>query len=653
MNIQKKLILIMLVVSFIPLVLLSGISARYYSNSLEEETIAQCREMANEVKLQIDGYLDRPFTAIKVIAGAPTVNNFDLPQAKKFLVQLQSAYPDIVFCIIDAKGNQLVTGIDVALVNVGDRAYFQSAIKGKEETVSEALFSKNTNRYTVSVTTPIKDTETGSIVGVSQGSIALSKISEFVTKLSTNGAIAYVLDSSGKMLAHPDLNLVKERLDMHEVNFVKEGLTEKKDGYVIIDDKTAGKKIVTFVYYPRTSWLICFEVPFSVITTKIYSLFMVLGLTTIIFLIITGGFVCLAAKRFANPILAMQKVASSVAQGDLTSKTSSTSTDEIGLLAKALDMMTMNLKNLIGQVQEKSEQVAASALRLTASVEQCASAANQVAVSVNEISQQTEQQSQAADRVSDDAEQSSARIQQVADDAAVVYKQSEITTRTAKDGGEAVNSAVRHMLTLEQTIGESSQIVYRLGERSKEIGQIVSTISGIAGQTNLLALNAAIEAARAGEQGRGFAVVAEEVRKLAEQSQDAAKQIAVLIGEIQGETKNAVQAMEEGTSGVKAGTGVVNEAGKAFQEIIASVTFLSNHVEDISAAIKQLAGGSKHIVTSVNEIDDITKATTGEAQSIAAVTEEQSAAMEEIASSSQILANMARELQNAISKFRV
>jgi methyl-accepting chemotaxis protein len=250
-------------------------------------------------------------------------------------------------------------------------------------------------------------------------------------------------------------------------------------------------------------------------------------------------------------------------------------------------------------------------------------------------------------------EQISASIQQAAGTTNEVAVQSAQAAAKANDGSKSVNKAISQMAQIEQTVNTSAKVVAELGERSKEIGQIVDAISGIAGQTNLLALNAAIEAARAGEQGRGFAVVADEVRKLAEQSQEAAKQIAELIGGIQGETDKAVLAMNDGTREVKLGAEVVNAAGQAFQEIVALVTQVSGQIKENSAAIEQMAIGSQQIVTSVNRIDGLSKKAAGEAETVSAATEEQSASMQEIASSSQSLANLAMELREAVSKFHV
>lgn len=171
---------------------------------------------------------------------------------------------------------------------------------------------------------------------------------------------------------------------------------------------------------------------------------------------------------------------------------------------------------------------------------------------------------------------------------------------------------------------ESSQAVAvaNLGERSKEIGQIIDTISGIAAQTNQLALNAAIEAARAGEQGRGFGVVAEEVRKLAEQSHGAANQITGLIGQIQQGTSKAVAAMDDGTREVSLGTEVIQAAGTSFCEIAQLVIEVSAQVETISTSMHKLDSGRQQIVSNILAIDDLSRKTASEAQTVSAATEE-------------------------------
>lgn len=355
------------------------------------------------------------------------------------------------------------------------------------------------------------------------------------------------------------------------------------------------------------------------------------------------------ARRLGNTVDTLNQVAS----GDLTKEVTVIAQDEIGQMGTALNATIRNLNNLIGNVRLLGEQVAASSQQLTASSGESAQATNQVAMTIADVSRGTDLQVSAVNESSAIVEQMSAGIHQIAANANVVADVSGQAANTARSGETAVISAVDQMNNIERTVISSAEVVAKLGERSNEIGQIVDTISGIAGQTNLLALNAAIEAARAGEQGRGFAVVAEEVRKLAEQSQDAAKQIAGLISEIQGDTDKAVVAMSEGTREVKVGTDAVAVAGKAFNEIVQLIDQVSGQVRDISAAIQQMAGGSEKIVESVRDIDKISKETAGQAQTMSAATQEQSAAMEEIAASSQSLANMALQLQTAIDKFKV
>lgn len=209
------------------------------------------------------------------------------------------------------------------------------------------------------------------------------------------------------------------------------------------------------------------------------------------------------------------------------------------------------------------------------------------------------------------------------------------------------------MISIWKTVDNSAQVVAELGERSKEIEQIVEAISGIASQTNLLALNAAIEAARAGEQGRGFAVVAEEVRKLAEQSQEAAKQIAKLISDIQGKTGEAVTAMVNGTQEVRRGTEVVDQAGRAFKDINGHVQEVAGIAQGTADGLIRLTAESQQILEGILDVKRTSQEISGQTQTISAASEEQSASVEEIAHSSQHLANLADQLQIIVAKFNL
>ncbi len=209
------------------------------------------------------------------------------------------------------------------------------------------------------------------------------------------------------------------------------------------------------------------------------------------------------------------------------------------------------------------------------------------------------------------------------------------------------------MQAINRSVSQSAEVVSKLGESSKQIGEIVDVISGIAGQTNLLALNAAIEAARAGEQGRGFAVVADEVRKLAEQSHEAAQKIAHIVREIQTETTSVVTVMQQGTVDVARGSDVIISTGERFTAIVNLVEHLNSEIQEISAASEQLSASSEEVVKSVDSVKHLAGETAANTQTISAAAEEQSASMEEIAASSQALSSLADELQMVVRRFKI
>ncbi len=384
---------------------------------------------------------------------------------------------------------------------------------------------------------------------------------------------------------------------------------------------------------------------------------MKMSLISLLIALLVGGAVAFVITRMiTRPLAAAVHHLDLMAANDFTQRIDGqllAAKDETGVMARAMDKMILSMREIIKQLGTSSEQMAASSEELLASADQSAAASNEVAISITDVAKGAAGQVSIVGDTKGIVEQIAIGIHQVADNATNVAGVAEKTSNAAQEGGKAVNEATNQMQSIEQSVANTAVVVGKLGERSKEIGQIVDTIASISGQTNLLALNAAIEAARAGEQGRGFAVVAEEVRKLAEQSQAAAQQIAGLIKEIQNDTDAAVTAMEVGNQEVKKGTEVVTSAGQTFQQIVSLINDLSYQVTDISAAVQEIASSSEQIVQSVQKIDGISNNVCDQAEGISAATEEQAASMEEIATASRALANMAETLRQVVAKFQV
>lgn len=341
------------------------------------------------------------------------------------------------------------------------------------------------------------------------------------------------------------------------------------------------------------------------------------------------------------------------AVGDWREEIKISSVDEFADIGISLNQVREKIRPMIGEILYSAQQVATASEELTANSEQVAQAANYVCSAVLQVADGAAQQRVSVNKSIAEIEQMSISIQQVAANTSQATQSSEKTAAAARKGAMSITTAIDQMASIESAVLDSAGVVRNLGERSQEIGQIVDTIAAIAQQTNLLALNAAIEAARAGEQGRGFAVVAEEVRKLAEQSQEATKQIASLIAEIQNQTGKAVSAMQLGTQVVKTGTEVVNTAGGAFSEIVELIYQVTGQIHEISANLQQITNGNQVVVTTAKDIGTTSQKAVEETQGVSASSQEQLASMEEIASSTQTLSKLAEKLQNVVTFFKV
>lgn len=316
-------------------------------------------------------------------------------------------------------------------------------------------------------------------------------------------------------------------------------------------------------------------------------------------------------RSIKNPIKEMITGANKFAQGNFIDEIKVKSHDEVSELAKSLNGMAGQLRTLISDIIGGSQTLAAHSQELAASAEEISATVEEVAGTTNEVA---------------------AASAQGAENAEGATRKSNDVCKTAEEGNQAVQEVVERINTLAAKIQDASKEVRVLSEQSGKIGEIINTITSIADQTNLLALNAAIEAARAGEHGRGFAVVAEEVRKLAEQSAHAAKQIAVLINDVQAGINFTVNGIEQRTVEVTDIVEVANATGSSLERIIKAVEENTAIIQDVAAGARQANEGTQQLMANSEQV---------------------ASTIQQMAGATQELANIAGTLQTSVAKFKV
>lgn len=358
-------------------------------------------------------------------------------------------------------------------------------------------------------------------------------------------------------------------------------------------------------------------------------------------------------RKILQPVSRIGEQANALADrgGDLTATIALHSNDEIGDLANAFNRFLGTVRTMVDTVKKDSAHVVEISRQMAESAHQTGKSSEDVAVTTGQIADGAARQAQQIHIITEMMNQSRQEMQSGLAEAERTFNTAKATTKAAREGRDAITDAIANLDTVSRTVQFATDSVSKLGRRSGEIGEIVTLITAIADQTNLLALNAAIEAARAGEQGRGFAVVAEEVRKLAEESAHATKQITSLINDIQAETSVTVRTMESNLQAVNVQVNVIESGGAALKRIVTAIEQTEGDAQNIHTKLSSLVQTTEEIAKSTAEISKIIEEHASSSQQVASAAQQQSAIAQEMAAASVELENIAQSLRDEMFRF--
>lgn len=657
---QRFMVMIGLVVLLLAAV--SGIGYYMAQSILSDSVKSQLTAIVKDQGSQLDTWIESKAAILDGVGNALSKQSAEVSTTKQTLPYLGAIAGDkeILDLTSGSDSGNSFSYVDGDITNDFDartRDWYKDAKNTGNALFTEAYVSlggSSDGKIVISYAVPLK-ADSGKTIGALCEDIDLSVLENVVKKVNYEGqGTGIIIDKKGQIIASSGEEKVMSLIhDDKELISHYDAMLAQPTGYFEI---SRGGETEMFAYttLERPGWIVGLFVPKDYVfasLTKLKIVYTVLCLLGLILITIGGA---IFTKQITSVVVRLKNHAVELSQGNLAvADLEVTSNDELGDLTNSFNTMKAHLHALIKQMSSVSEQVAAASEELTAGAHQSAEASTNVAETITKIAEGMQNQNNSIDEAKKEVDAVFTEMQAMTDNTKLMADTSNDTAIAAKTGEQLMNNAMQKMEHIESSVMSSADTVRILGENSKEIGAIVETIVAIADQTNLLALNAAIEAARAGEAGKGFAVVAEEVRKLAAESQTSAEKIKEKISSIQVDTNQAVIAMQEGTVEVQAGTEAINEVGRQFKDIMQKVSDIKTQIDAFHAASSRITNGAERIVGAVDSIDEVSRETASHTETISAAAEQQSASSAEIASSSDSLAKMASELQNATNKFKL
>jgi len=652
-----------LAASFLIVLLVPALCLTWNSYQTAKKKVDEQVTMAAEVSVRLLNNVFSEFIVAKQqdvaglaygmeLAGMKSLDGGNIgssPNVRKQLEGYRAVHPEIEQVYVGTEDGLFMNAPD-SFKNPPDydprkRPWYQQAMANKDKVIVTAPYvSKSSNQQVVTVAQATKDGQGVAAINVGIGQLA--EITRSV-QIGREGYI-YILDQDGKMIVHPQVAPGTDvSAEPTTVILYKSG-----SGYFTYLSGKDPKKMV-FATNAQTGWKIAGTMYEREVADEASPILHRTVIVLIVALLLGGLLLYWVIYSIIRPLKQMNRVSMKITEGDLTEQITVTREDELGRLGNSFNEMSRSLRSVIYQVSENAIQLSASAEQLATSSEVSSEASEQIAAAMQEAASGTEQQVRSTEETQQAMTEMERQVDRIAAHAEHAASSASHAKERAAEGNEAIQRAVNQMSSIGAGVNHLAQVIHGLDERSSEIVKIIDVITEIAARTNLLALNAAIEAARAGEHGRGFAVVSQEIRKLAEQCSESAKQISGLIGGMRQETDATIVNMQNVKLEVQEGVKAVQTAGSSFEEITVSVDALVEQIGETAAVSHSMSDSSRKVASAMDVVTEVSEGTAGRIQQVAGITEEQLASMEEITASANALTKMAEDLQALIDKFKV
>ncbi|MBL3888873.1 methyl-accepting chemotaxis protein [Bacillus cereus] len=649
-SLKTKLLVSFVIILILPSIVIAWTSYQQAKTNFNETILNSAKDNIKILDNVINKELDSKKVDATYFTKLFTQSSYQADQIQNIqnkLEEYNKLHPEMEAIYTGSSNGQFIQSPAIQMpdgYNPTERDWYKEAVKKSGEVIVTAPYKSKTTGNIV-ITLAKQNEDKSGVLGIDLIINNIVTTSKMVN-IGKEGYVA-IFDQDKNVVAHPKMKPGEKLEEKLSKELYKQ---EAGDFYYSLDGEDRN---ITFKTNKKTGWKIAGIMPSKEIIEAanpiFYKTITVIGIS----LVIGGILIYFIIASIISPLKQLVISSKKISEGDLTESITVHSKDEIGQLGESFNEMAASLQSVISNINTSASHVAASSEELTASMKQTSEATEQITQAIEQVSSGAEIQTKEVEEGATLLEEVTEGIQRVADSSSLVSTASMYTKKKAENGGKLVEQTVNQMQLIHESVSQSDKIIGLLDDKSKQIGAILEVIQHIAEQTNLLALNAAIEAARAGEQGRGFAIVADEVRKLAEQSGQSSTEIGKLVKEIQFDIKETVSSMNQVGVEVQSGLVVANETKQSFAEILKSTDDTVVQIDNMVDVAKQMTVDAKQVSASINEIAATIEENAASVQNIAGSSEEQLASVDEINAAAVHLSQMAEELQEMISKFKV